>query len=268
MNISERKVLYVGHDTEITNHAAALIISEAYRAVEDHGRFSLVLAGGNSPRFLYEKLAQGVTTDILERYALSVPNSISGSKQNIHPLPPNTWLFQGDERCVPFDHPDSNYRMVKESLLLHSGIAKDHFFRMAGENSDTELAARAYEDAIRTFFKSEEGLQEDDFPVFDLIVLGLGEDGHTASLFRDNTEALQEEKRWVITVNAPRAKPPGMRLTITIPVINHARNVLFFTNGRKKCELANNIFLDEENEVPASFVNPENGRLFWFAAQP
>jgi 6-phosphogluconolactonase len=268
MDNTERKFLYEGDEREITNHAAALIIAEAYRAVADHGRFSLVLAGGNSPRLLYKKLAQGVTTELFERYGLAVPNSSSASKQSIHPLPPNTWLFQGDERCLPFDHPESNYRMVKETLLLHSGIAREHFFRMAGENSDRELAARAYEAAIRTFFKSEEGLQKDDFPLFDLIVLGLGEDGHTASLFRENAEALQESKRWVVAVNAPRAKPPGMRLTLTIPVINHARNVLFFTKGRKKGELANKIFLDEEKGLPASLVNPENGRLFWFTAQP
>jgi 6-phosphogluconolactonase len=268
MHRTHRKFLYSGNDAEITSHAAALIIAEAYHALADHGHFSCVLAGGNSPRLLYELLAQGVTTGLIEHYGLAVPGMSSGSKQTVHYLPSNTWFFQGDERCGPFDHPDSNFRMVKETLLRHSGIARDHFFRMASENSDTELAAKDYEAAIRSFFLSAESLQQNDFPIFDLILLGLGEDGHTASLFRDNTEALHERRKWVVAVNAPKAKPPGMRLTLTLPVINHARNVLFFTTGREKCEMANKIFLEKEKNVPASLVNPENGKLFWFTGQP
>ena len=267
MNHTEQKFFYSGNEREITEQAAALIISEAYRAVADHGRFSLVLAGGNSPRLLYKKLAEGVTTGLLEHYGLAVPGVSSAGTQTLHPLPQKTWLFLGDERCVPSDHPDSNYRMVNESLLLHSGIARDHFFRMDGENADSELAARAYEAAIRTFFLSGESSQPDDLPLFDLILLGLGEDGHTASLFSGNAEALHERKRWVVAVNAPQAKPPGMRLTITLPVINHARTVLFFIKGREKGELAKKIFLEKQRDVPASLIKPECGKLFWFAAQ-
>ena len=267
MSPADRKFFYRGSEREMTEHAAELIIAAACDAVADHGYFSFVLAGGNSPRSLYEKLAQGVTSENLVYYPLALPDSSSANKQTVHPLPPNTWLFQGDERCVPPDHPESNYRMVSESLLWNSGVAKDHFFRMAGENVDTEQAARAYEAAIRTFFFREKGLQPDEFPLFDLVLLGLGEDGHTASLFAENAEALEERIRWVIAVNAPQAKPPGMRLTLTLPIINHARNVLFFTTGRKKCELAQKIFLEKEKHVPASLVNPENGRLYWFAAQ-
>ncbi len=156
--------------------------------------------------------------------------------------------------------------MIKETLL-QSGISETHLFRMPAEEADTEWAAKKYEDTIRTFFSTEKNVQPVDFPVFDLILLGLGEDGHTASLFTGNAEALQEKKRWVVSVNAPQAKPPGMRLTITLPVINHARNVLFFTIGRKKGELAKKIFLEKEKDVPASLVEPDKGRLFWFAAQ-
>jgi 6-phosphogluconolactonase len=267
MNITDRKFFYDGNQTEIISHAVTLIISEAYRAIADHGRFSLVLAGGNSPRLLYEKLAQGVTARQLEHYRLPVPDSCSRNKQTIHFLPPDTWLFQGDERCVPFDHPDSNFRMIRETLLLQSGISETHLFRMPAEEADAKRAARKYENSIRAFFCSEKNVQPVDFPVFDLILLGLGEDGHTASLFRENAEELQEKKRWVVAVNAPQAKPPGMRLTFTLPVINHARNVLFFTTGRKKGELAKKIFLEEKKDVPASLVEPDNGRLFWFVAQ-
>ncbi len=268
MNRTDRKFFYSGRESEITGHAAALIIAEAYRAVDDHGRFSLVLAGGNSPRLLYNKLAQGIPAALFEHYALAVPCQNPGDRQSIHRLPPNTWLFQGDERCVPFDHPDSNYRMVKDTLIRHSGIADDHLFRMTAEKNDAEEVARSYEMAIRTFFSAEESLSPQGYPLFDLILLGLGEDGHTASLFAENREALQERKRWVVAVNAPQAKPPGIRLTLTLPVINHARNVLFFTTGREKCQLAKKIFLEEEMSVPASLVKPESGRLYWFAAQP
>ncbi len=264
---ADRKFFYSGNEKEITEHAVAVIIAEAWHAVADHGMFSLVLAGGNSPRLLYEKLAQGVSSEILEHYGLAMPGNNTGDKLTLHFLPPNIRLFQGDERCVPPDHPDSNYRMVRESLLLHSGIADDHLFRMAAEEADTDRAARGYETAIRTFFSTERSLIPEGYPPFDLILLGLGDDGHTASLFADNREALQERKRWVIALNAPQGKPPGMRLTLTLPVINHARNVLFFTTGREKCELAERIFIEHERNVPASLVKPENGRLFWFAAR-
>jgi 6-phosphogluconolactonase len=258
------KFIYSGNVTEITLHAAALIIAEAYRAAAHHKRFSLVLAGGNSPKVLYAQLAKGVTTAVLERYALPVPKSRSGNKQTLYPLPNNTWLFMGDERCVPIDHPDSNFRMITESLLPKSGIPEDHLFRMAAEHSEPELAAREYEAAIRDFFFSANPLAPEEFPVFDVIVLGLGDDGHTASLFSENAEALQETKRWVIAVNAPQAKPPGKRLTMTLPLINHARNVLFFTTGNSKSKLAEKIFLEQEKSVPASFIKPENGTVFWF----
>jgi len=263
----DRKFFYSGKEREITEHAAAVIIAEAWHAVADHGMFSLVLAGGNSPRLLYAKLAQGVSSEIFEHYDLAVPDNDPGGNPALHFLPSNIRLFQGDERCVPLDHPDSNFRMVRESLLQHSGIAEDHLFRMAAEEEDLDGAARNYEATIRTFFSTEGRVFPQGYPPFDLILLGLGDDGHTASLFTDNVEALHEQKRWVIALNAPQGKPPGMRLTLTLPVINHARNVLFFTTGREKCGLAERIFLEHETGVPASLVKPDNGRLFWFAAQ-
>ncbi len=267
MNSNDRTCFYSGSEQEITKRAAALIIAEAYHAIADHGRFSLVLAGGNSPRLLYQHLAQGVSGAMLEHYGLPVPGGSQGNKRDTYCLPPNTWLFEGDERCVPPDHPDSNYRMIRETLLRQSGITHDHFFRMAGEKADTDQAARAYEATIHTFFFSDMSCSPQQFPFFDLVLLGLGEDGHTASLFADNPEALQESEKWVIAVDAPHARPPGKRLTLTLPIINHAGNVLFFTTGREKSELAKKIFLEEEKSVPASLVKPAQGRLYWFAAQ-
>ena len=266
MNTLVPKFLYSDNDAETALRAAALIIAVGYRAVADHKRFSLVLAGGNSPRLLYAQLAQGVSTTVMEHYALPVPESSSGNKQRLHLLPKNTWLFMGDERCVPIDHPESNYRMIRESLLPKSAIPDNHLFRMAGELPDPELAAREYEAAIRDFFFTDT-LAPLEFPVFDLIVLGLGEDGHIASLFSENAAALQKTKQWVLSVNAPHAKPPGNRLTLTLPVINHARHILFFTTGSSKSKLAEKIFLEQEKSVPASFIKPENGTVFWFTSK-
>ena len=263
-----RTLFYSGRECEITEHAASLIIAEACRAVADHGYCSLVLSGGNSPRLLYEKLAHGIPATLFERYGLATPGNNPADKQTLHTLPPHTWLFQGDERCGPFEHPESNFRMIRESLLRQSGIADNHLFRMSAEMDDRDGAAKDYEKAIRTFLMTRGGLSPQGYPLFDLVLLGLGEDGHTASLFRENKEALQEQKRWVVAVNAPQARPPGMRLTLTLPVINHARNVLFFTTGQEKCKLAKKIFLEEERCAPASQVDPENGNLYWFAAQP
>ena len=268
MNRSSHKFLYHDNETAITEHAAALIVAEAYRAVAERGRFLMVLAGGNSPRILYKRLAQGVSGEVLEHYKLPFPDGWSKRRETLHQLPEKSWFFMDDERCVPVDHPDSNERMIRETLLPHSGIGEHHLVRMAGEKADTEEAAREYEGSIRSFFPIEESGTSEKFPRFDLILLGLGDDGHTASLFEDNAEALQEQSRWVIALNAPFGKPPGKRLSLTLPLINHARNILFFTTGKAKRELAEKVFLEQEKSVPASLVKPVNGTLFWFTAQP
>ena len=266
MNTAGQKFLYKGSEAEITEHAAALIISEAYRAVNEHGRFSLALAGGKSPGSLYRQLARGVATDTFKHYGLQLPLPDGAvRKGNITCMPwEQTWLFWGDERSVPFDDKESNYRMAWESLLSQVSIAENHIFRMPAEQKEENEAAIKYEETIRNFFVADDAFSEEDFPAFDLVILGLGEDGHTASLFADNREALQENKRWVVAVNEPLAKPPGKRLTLTLPVINHARNVLFFTAGKEKGKLAERIFLEKEKRVPASLVDPLNGKTFWF----
>ena len=269
MSTSGQKFLYSGTETDITDHAAALIIAEAYRSVKDHGLFSLVLAGGNSPRQLYRQLAQGVAPDILERFGIAIPRQESDkSKGHIIVMPwEKTWLFWGDERSVPVGHPDSNYNMARETMLLQAPVPDNHIFRMPAEQEDGESAAKKYEETILTFFKTAYPLSVLTWPIFDLIILGVGDDGHTASLFAGNTDALKETTKWVVSVNEALAKPPGKRLTITLPVINHARNVLFFTSGKNKAWLANKIFLNEEMRVPASLVALENGNVYWFTTQ-
>jgi len=269
MNSSGQKFLYNGNETEITFHAAARIIAEAYRAIDDHGLFSLVLAGGNSPRKLYKQLAQGVSADILKSVGIEIPVQKSDkSKRQIIVMPwEKTWLFWGDERNVPVGHPDSNYTMVKETMLSQATVPDNHIFRMTAEKEDGESAATEYEQTILHFFQTACPLSLVTWPTFDLIILGLGDDGHTASLFAGNADALGETNKWVVSINEPHAKPPGKRLTITLPVINHARNVLFFTTGKNKAWLANKIFLNEEKRVPASLVALGNGNVYWFTTQ-
>jgi 6-phosphogluconolactonase len=264
------KIFYSGSESKMTEHAAALIISDAYAAIADHGRFSLVLAGGNTPRPLYRHLAEGVDTDLFKHYKLHLPKpEQTHGKEKIIQMPwQQTWLFWGDERCVPFDDPDSNYRMVKETLLLHAPVPEDHLFRMHADLPNTARAARDYETAIREFFATAGNQYPEKIPVFDLVLLGLGEDGHTASLFAGNPEALEDTTRLVLSVEAPHAKPPGKRLTMTLTVINHARNVVFFTSGKEKASLAEQIFHQKVRGVPASLVAPGKGKLFWFTAQP
>ena len=268
MKHAKRTLLYNGSEEAMTDHAAALIIAEAYRAVASHGYFSLVLAGGNSPRPLYQKLARGVSSALLRQYDLPTADGCSCSNSTLLHLPENTWLFQGDERSVPPEDPESNYRMIRETLLSHSGIKEDHLFRMAAEAADTAEAAKGYEAAIRSFFLKREPRPPEEFPIFDCILLGMGDDGHTASLFMENPDALQEKSCWVIAVEAQHALPPGKRLSVTLPLINHARNIIFFTNGKKKAELAEQIVLEQKENIPASLVKPLNGKLFWFCAQP
>ncbi|NMW20203.1 MAG: 6-phosphogluconolactonase [Chlorobiaceae bacterium] len=251
MDTASNKSFYSGTEAEITEQAATLIIAEAYHAISERGRFSLVLAGGNSPRSLYRQLARGVANN---------------GKVTFIPWE-KSWLFWGDERSVPANHPESNYQMARETLLSQAPIPENHIFRMPAEKEDGKEAAREYEETIRTFFQTASPHSFPDFPIFDLLILGLGDDGHTASLFPDNAEALQETKRWVIAVNEPHAKPPGKRLTLTFPVINHARNVLFFTTAREKAGLAKKIFSAEERGVPASRVKPLKGKTFWFTLQ-
>ncbi|TLU88331.1 MAG: 6-phosphogluconolactonase [Chlorobium sp.] len=271
MNEATRTFRNCGSEKEITEHAAALVFSIAFRSIHDRGSFSMVLSGGSSPRPLYLLISQGIPNELPERYGLTLP----GVRKNIEEsdlvtMPwENTWIFWGDERCVPPGHIHSNYRMAAETLMKYSQPPKKHTFRMpAGRKPYTEAAA-SYEQTLRNFFHIENSDNPARFPVFDLVLLGMGEDGHIASLFPDNTAALHESRKWVLAVDAPAdIEPRVKRLTITLPVINHARNILIFTAGLKKSVLSEKIVLGKEKQAPASFVKPVSGNLFWFCAQP
>jgi 6-phosphogluconolactonase len=166
-------------------------------------------------------------------------------------------VFWGDERCVPPDHPESNYRMVRETLLANIAIPPGNVHRMAGEK-EPGIAAAEYEEELKSFFQLASGA----FPRFDLILLGLGEDGHTASLF-PGSDALEETKRLVAATYV--AKLNAYRLTLTLPVLNHGAVVLFLVAGASKAAVVNEILRDDEPSArfPAARLDPPDGRLVW-----
>jgi len=272
------------HDA-LLEKAVAFITDLAYRAVAERGRFTLVLSGGNTPRALHRKLAEGITEarHLELGYPLPADPRRSSRNPDAITLPwAHTLLFQGDERYLPPSHPDSNYGMARETLIRHVCIKPANIHRMPTESGDPEADARRYELLLRglfrksgtrksgTFFNSSScacvtaAIEErPQLPSFDLILLGLGDDAHTASLFPGDEKSLDEKERWVIAVDAPNGKPPGMRLTLTLPVINEAANVLFLIPPSRQ-DLARAISNGEKPESPAGMVKPRSGDLWWF----
>jgi 6-phosphogluconolactonase len=221
-------------------HAAAEEFVRLGRAaIAERGRFTVALSGGSTPRSLYSLLAKD--------YA-----EFSWDK---------TFLFFGDERHVPPDHPDSNYRMVNEALLAKVPVPAGNVHRVAAENPDAGAAALAYETTLRELFKLAPG----EFPHFDLILLGLGPDGHTASLFPDS-EGLKEQSRLVIANWVEKFKTH--RITFTFPVLNHATDVAFLASGADKSDMVHQILEGYSTPpYPAQQVQPE-GRLVWMLDEP
>ncbi|RXK85062.1 6-phosphogluconolactonase [Chlorobaculum sp. 24CR] len=251
------------HDA-LLEKAVAFITDAAYRAVAERGRFTLVLSGGNTPRALHQKLAEGISEERYHKLGYKLPVEARRCPRNPDALAlpwAHTLLFLGDERYLPPSHPDSNYGMARETLLRHVCVKPENIFRMPTESGDPAEDARRYESLLREFFRKTG--TDDAPPSFDLILLGLGDDGHTASLFPGDHTSLKEKERWVIAVDAPNGKPPGMRLTLTLPVINEAKTVLFLVPP-SRYELARAISNGERPELPAGMVKPRSGDVWWF----
>jgi 6-phosphogluconolactonase len=228
-------VLLVLPDARAVAEEAALRVEAAAReAVVARGRFVLVLAGGTTPRALYGILA-------------------SPDRRSRIPWRDTIVLF-GDERCVPPDHPDSNYRMAMESLLHRVDIPANAIHRIEGEDPEPARAAARYEEALRRLFPGEAA------PRFDVVLLGMGADGHTASLF-PGSSALLETSRWVAVGKAP--SPPVDRVTLTLPALRGARRVLFQIGGADKARAAAESFGGLPHAVPhpAERVRPDSGSV-------
>jgi 6-phosphogluconolactonase len=217
---------------------AAQIFSEAARAaVEERGRARIAVSGGSTPEAAFRLLA-----------------SADGPWRAQTPWE-RLELFWVDERCVPPDHAESNYRMTQAALLDRVPIAPASVHRMEGE-LEPELAAARYEEQLRRAFE----LQPGERPVFDLAALGMGEDGHTASLF-PGTAALAETERLAVANRV--AQKDAWRLTLTWPVINHARRVFFLIAGAAKAEIVREVFLGtrQPQRLPSQLIRPESGVL-------
>lgn len=234
----EREVIVCQNQEEIFHRSADLFVQLAQESIAANGRFSVALSGGSTPKGMFELLASDVYRERIDW-------------QNIH-------MFWGDERSVPPTDAQSNYRMANEAMISKIAIPAANVYRMQAEAADIEAAARAYEDSLKSYFNLADGAQ----PNFDLILLGMGDDGHTASLF-PGTTALQEKDR-IVVVNWVE-KFNTNRMTLTAPAINNARNVVFMAAGANKTAPLKEVLAGERNPTlyPSQLIAPTNGKLIW-----
>lgn len=237
--------------SELADVGAAEILDGLARAAGAGRPFRVALAGGRTPRGVYERLAARAGATAAETAATEAGPTPDWSRMHV---------FWGDERVVPPDHPESNYRMARESLLSRVPIPEAQVHRVQAELPDPDDAAEAYERTIREAFHLTPG----EWPRFDLVLLGLGEDGHVASLFPGST-ALAERRRLAV---APQVERLGARrVTLTLPVINHAACVLFLVSGGGKAAILRAVLRGEDglDRYPAQLVRPRNGSVLWLA---
>ena len=218
---------------ELAKAAAEWIFRTAAESIAVRGRFTLCLTGGSTPRRAYELLArqQGFSDARLDS-THATPHA--GREQ--HDPWSRTYLFFGDERFVPPDDDCSNYKMVRESLLQSAPVASDHVFAIPTHLATPQHAAEEYARTLKTFFGG--GIA---WPEFDLVLLGLGEDGHTASLF-PGAAALRVADRWATSSPPGDLPPPVDRVTLTFPVFNAARQVIFLVSGANKAEAFADVY--------------------------
>jgi 6-phosphogluconolactonase len=216
--------------------AAHLILEQAREAIAERNEFRIALSGGNTPAPVYARLAA-----------------------EAHDLPWKSVRFTfGDERCVPPDDPKSNFRMARENLFVPAAVPEKSIMRMRGE-IDPQIAAQEYEDQLNAI-ASDRG---ERIYQHDLILLGLGDDGHTASLF-PQTAALDETTRRVVANFIPKLN--AWRLTFTFPLINHARRILFLVGASKNPQLIERV-LAGDRQFPAARVDPSAGEVTWMIGE-
>ena len=239
MSLSDNRQIRVLRNNEaVAAFALDKWIEITQKAIAEAGRFTTALSGGNTPITFYQKL--------------------SASR---HPLPwDRTHIFLTDERFVAPDDKASNYRMINKHLLSRIAIPKENIHPIITEGVLLEKSAEKYEADIRTFFE----IGENDIPVFDLITLGIGVDGHTASLF-PGTDSLQETKRLAIPVIADAS--PGERISLSLGVINNAKNICFLVTSKSKADATKEILEDKDSALPAALVKPTQGTVFFLIDQ-
>lgn len=222
--------------------AADHLIEQAGKAILRQGYFAILLSGGSTPQAMYSYLSQPEVSARIDW-------------MNVH-------LFWGDERCVHPSHADSNYHMVYDMLISHISIPEKNIHRIHAEGQPARAAAD-YEREVRHFFQQRQD-RVTGTDLFDLVLLGLGEDGHVASLF-PGSPALLEKEHWCVMVEHNQPPPPLVRrVTATLPLINTARQVTFLVSGEKKSERVREVIYPETNRsLPAQLVQPGSDRLLW-----
>ncbi len=230
-------MVYQFEDKEQLSVAAAeLFVKQAREAVQQRGRFTVALTGGSSPVLMHKMLSESP-------YAEQVPWD-------------KTFVFWGDERWVPLTDERSNARMAQETLLDQVPVPAGQIYPMWAEGTEPKDFAVRYEEILKEHFGEEA-------PRFDLILLGMGDDGHTASLF-PHTGVLRERSRWV---EAYYLEPQSMyRVTLTASLINQARTICFLTFGEKKAHALHQVLEGERNpeEYPSQLIAPDEGELLWY----
>jgi 6-phosphogluconolactonase len=220
---------------ELFRVAADTFCAIGSQAIRERGKYTVALSGGSTPRGLHQELV----TNFSQRLPWD-----------------KVFFFWGDERHVPPDFPESNFRMAKETLLSRLPIPAENIFRMPGELPDANQAAIIYEQTLREFLRPPSG----QFPRFDFILLGIGSDGHTVSLF-PGTKALEEKQHFVVGNWVEQHST--WRITLTYPVLNSAANVMFLVEGSGKAEIVRKALKDPSANLPCQAVRPENGELIW-----
>jgi 6-phosphogluconolactonase len=230
-------VLVCANPEELAHTAARRFVDWAWQSIARYGHFHVALSGGRTPEAMFRVLASQEFRGQIDW--------------------PRVQLFWGDERAVPPDDPESNYGMARRELLLRVPIPAANIHRMEADDANLGRAAQAYEEVLRSYLE----LDDRGFPVFDLIFLGLGTEGHTASLF-PGSGLLNETSRWVST---PLVEKLGkQRMTLTLPVLNAARRVVFLVESSEKAAILREVLLGNSGPpLPAQMVQPRNGeRIF------
>jgi 6-phosphogluconolactonase len=230
------EIVITSDSNELARAAVRIFQKAAKDAITQKDHFAVALSGGSTPRHMNRMLAQephcsGIAWDKIQ-------------------------IFWVDERCVSMDDPASNYGVARKDFLDQVPIPIDHVHPMPGE-AIPEEGARIYQSELKAFFRSI----DEESPVFDLILLGIGTDGHTASLFPGTPFSVLLSKEWVLAVKG--GTPDVYRLTLTYDVLNRAKEICFLVSGEKKAPIVKSIFENEQAGLPAQKIQPLNGRLTW-----
>ena len=239
MQRKNRKIQIVDNGDAVSLSAAEMMVSLALETLKTKDSFAVALSGGSTPKNMFSLLASDET----------LRNRMPWDR--IH-------FFWGDERHVPPDHEESNYRMTREAMLDIAPVPPENIHRIRAENHDAGRAAEEYEQELRDFFKLERG----QLPRFDCVLLGMGPDGHTASLF-PGTKALQERERLVVSNWVDKFQ--SFRITMTVPVLNNADRVIFLVSGENKAEPLRTVLEGEKQTdlFPSQLIEPTHGSLLW-----